>query len=505
MNKKKKIIIITLSIIILIIAFRMGYSYLVNKNKKYSSIDDFNNIKELVNYYNCEYKGIKNSKEENYTKDIYIIFSEDPITKDGETNKIFYENLISLISAKMERKDYRIIDENKQLTIRVKFDKEGKVGYTINDYSNYFENLKSLYTINNEKKDSTIHSNIVSRELQNIINNGWIRRNSGLGEKTSTCDNYDIYWNNGYKIKTINNKIYNIIFLNNYQGEVLQGVTTGMTTEDIKRVLGEPTYIDNSEIEVIGYKLDNIYAFFTDGEISVYRLDEFNEEDNKKFASLMTKLNSDKDYNSFLSELTNLYPDYSEYIQESNHINIKYPLRGFESNFGQDANNGITIYNNYQGNITEDISIDDVKNSKKLPANTYLNLERNLVFDEELERLNDELITRDYYDNEGLAKGEFAVNSKYAVYYNKIYKEYVFYSIDKNNPDFEIRVQNATGIYTLTDNYFVYGVTNDGIYVIDTNNMNASKIANDTGNCIIDRIENNVIYYDNTSITLSFN
>ena len=56
MNKKKKIIIITSIIIILIIAFLIGYSYLVNKNKTYSSVDDFNDIKELVNYYNCEYK-----------------------------------------------------------------------------------------------------------------------------------------------------------------------------------------------------------------------------------------------------------------------------------------------------------------------------------------------------------------------------------------------------------------------------------------------------------------
>ena len=406
MNKKKKIIIITSIIIILIIAFKIGYSYLVNKNKTYSSVDDFNDIKELVNYYNCEYKGIKNSKEENYTKDIYIIFSEDPITEDGNSNKNFYENLISLISAKMEEKNYRIIDENKNLTIRVKFDEEGKVGYTINNYSNYFENLKSLYSINNEKKDSSISSNITSKELQNIISNDWIRRISTLGEKTSSCDNYDIYWNNGYKIKTINDQIFNIIFLSNYQGEVLQGITVGMTAEQIKSVLGEPTYADNSEIEVIGYKLDNIYIFFSDREISVYRSDEYNEEDNKKFASLMTKLNKDKDYNSFLSELTSIYSDYSEYVQETNYVNIKYPLRGFEINFGQGFNNGITIYNNYQGNITEDITIDDVKNNKQLPANTYINLERNLVFDEELERLNNDLINRNYYDTEELKKGE---------------------------------------------------------------------------------------------------
>lgn len=505
MNKKKKIIIITSIIIILIIAFIIGYSYLVNKNKTYSSVDDFESIKELVNYYNCEYKGMKNSKEENYTKDIYIIFSEDPITEDGETNKMFYENLISLISAKMEKKDYRIIDENKQLTIRVRFDEEGRVGYTINGYRNYFENLKSLYNINNEKIDNITQINIVSKELQNIIDNNWIRRNSNLGNKTSSCENYDIYWSDGYKIRTINNKIYNIIFLNKYQGEVLQGITTNMPTDEIIKVLGEPTYENELEVQVIGYKLNNLYVFFTNGEISVYRSDEYNEEDNKKFASLMTKLNKDKDYNNFLTELTNLYPDYSSYEQEKSNIKITYPLRGFEINFGQNVNNGITIYNNYKGYITEDISIDDIKNNKQLPANSYLNLERNIVFDEELDRAFFNFYNRNPFDETDLTKGNFAQSSEYTVYYNNIYSQYTFFSVNEDKPDFEIRVQNATGIYNLTDNLFVYGVTNDGIYMIDTNTSNISKIINDTGNCIIDKVEDNIIYYDNTSIPIIYN
>ena len=51
MKKKKKLIISILIIIILLILLGNLFSYLINKNKSYNSIDDFNSVKELVEYY----------------------------------------------------------------------------------------------------------------------------------------------------------------------------------------------------------------------------------------------------------------------------------------------------------------------------------------------------------------------------------------------------------------------------------------------------------------------
>ena len=501
MKKKKKLIII-ITVIILLLVLGNLFSYLINKNKKYDSIDDFDTIKELVEYYGCKYKNTKNSKEDGFTKDIYLSFMDNPIDEEGNTNKTLYEQIIRLISMKM-LDNYRLIDEERNLIVRVNVNNNKTINYTINDIDNYFENLKSLYTLNNIKEENTTNINIVSKEIQSMIENNWIRRKVSLGQKTSTYENYDVYWNNGYKIRTINNKIYNIVFIKNYQGDVLQGITVGMTNEEIRNVLGSPTYENHSEIEVIGYKLENLYVFFSDGEISVYRIDEFNAEDNKKFASLTTRFFKDKDYNTFLSELTELYPDYSIYTQENDYINIKYPLRGFEISLGNNIKSGITIYNNFIGNITEDISMEDVKTNKTLPQNTYLNLEVNLVFYDELERTNGEIFTRDPLDIENLQKGKFAQSKEFSVYYNDTYSSYTFYSINKNYPDFEFRAQNATGIYSLNNNLFVYGVTNDGIYVVNAYTMQNAKIIDVEGECIIDRVENNTIYYDNTSIKVS--
>ena len=51
----------------------------------------------------------------------------------------------------------------------------------------------------------------------------------------------------------------------------------------------------------------------------------------------------------------------------------------------------------------------------------------------------------------------------------------------------------------------VYGVANDGIYVVDCYKMQNAKIVDADGECIIDRVENNTIYYDNTMVKVSTN
>ena len=501
MKNKKKIIII-ISLIILFFVIGIIASQIKKKNKSYNSLDDFDDIKELVEYYGCDYKKMKNSEEKDFSKDIYLTFKEDTIDNDGKTARFTYETLIKLISQKLEYINYRIIDESRNLTVRVMFDENKNGYYTINNLNNYFDNLESLYNINNKKEEKINKVDIVSTELQNIINNDWIKKKINLGNKTATCENYDIYWNNGYKIRTINNKIYNIIFTKNYSSEILKGIKVGMTNEEIKNVLGNPTYENNTEIEIIGYKLEKMYAFFSNGEISIYRPDEYNEEDNKKFASLVTKLFEDKDYNTFLSALTELYPDYSTYTKEENYINIKYPLKGFEISFGKNIDSGITIYNNFNGNITNNISIDDIKENKKIPTNTHINLQTNLVFSEESYRTTSDYLSRNPYDDLQEENGSFARTNKYTVYYNQQYSEFIFYSKNRETQDFQIRLTTTNGIYKISDNLFVYGVKNNGLFIINADNGQINKIVDSNSDCEITKIENNIIYYDDTQINI---
>ena len=501
MKKNKRKILIIASIVIAILIIAIIVTNINKKNKKYNSVNDFGSIKELVEYYGCKYIGIKNSSEDGYEKDLYLSLMDDPIDEEGNVERTKYENIFKLISIKIGYINYRIIDESRNLTIRINIDEDKNGYYTVNGINNYFENLKSLYNINNEKEEKIASINIVSNELNSIINNDWIRKKAALGSQTSTCGNYDTYWNNGYKVRTINNKIFNIIFTKNYVYEVFQGIKTNMTNDEIRQVLGAPIFSSNSEADIIGYKFDSVYAFFAEGEISVYKADEYDESKNKEFAKLVTTLNKDGDYNTFLTNLTDLYPDYSNYTQEEDYVTITYPLRGFEVNFGKYVKNGITIYKNFKGNITEEITIDKIKENKIMPANIYIKSAENLVFKEEENRFQEDKIIRNPYDDIASSK-DVAKSSKYRVIYNGVYSTLNFYSRDKENQDFEIRAINQTGIYVLRDNLFVYGIRNDGLYVINAETKQTSKIVDSNGECIINKIENNTIFYDDASVQI---
>ena len=165
----------------------------------------------------------------------------------------------------------------------------------------------------------------------------------------------------------------------------------------MENILGKPTYEDDNT-GIIGYKCEYFYIFFTGDEISIYHPDEYNEQDSKKFGELVTELNKTGDMNTFLNKLTNLYPNYASYYTNNNYVNIVYPLQGFEVTMGASNNNGITIYNNFQGYITDSITINDLKQNKQMPANVYTRLDTNLVFSEEMQRKIMDDFNRNPYD-----------------------------------------------------------------------------------------------------------
>lgn len=449
--KKKKTIIIALVLIISLIVV----GNIANKNRKYNNVEDFKSIKELVEYYGCTYIKMSGSEEDGYEKDIYITFAEDPITDTGYSKKTEYEKIISQVEAKAKNKDIRIIDESRNITIRIKYDSNSKVAnYTINNISNYFDIMESKYQIENSKTTAITSINIKSELLNSILDNNWNKKSIALANKTTECDDYDIYYNDGYKVKTLNGKIYNIIFNSKYTKEIAENIKTGMTNEEIKKQLGNPSFEDANN-QLIGYKTEKLYMFFKDGEISIYRVEELNQETNSKFAELVTKLNTSGDYKTFLNNLTDLYPDYSEYIQSDSYVSIKYPLKGIFIKFGAKEKNGITIYNNYKGKIAEEVSIDDIKDKKILPANVYTKLDTDMVYETEQSR-----VEKDYGNRHPIDGIELAMTTKYVVL-KQDSDMYSFYSIDKKEIDSTIRIANFQSIKSVSENEFTY-VTEDG-------------------------------------------
>ena len=380
--KKKSIIVISI-IIIFLLAITISIKSIKQEKTK-------NTLKKIAEYYECEFVKEKNANEKGYSKKIFWIYDVPPVdADDGIQYKEQYETVLKAIAAQI-KENFILIDNKHSIEIRVKYNPENnKISYLINNDNNFFQNEanKQIAKLQKEKPTTTI--NIISTELQHTIENEWSRKKSEntYGNKIKSESNYDVY-SNGIKVKTINSKIYNLIFVKEYKGNVFENITAGMSNETIRSILGEPTY-ENTEADLlIGYKTEKFYVFFSNGQISIYPVESFDENKNKQFAEIISEyINNTSIYKETLQKITQLYPDYSEYIQQKDNIELKYPLKGFEIKMGNNEESGIYIYSNYNGLITPNIKKEDFQ--VKTLNNVYL-VNSNFIFEEELARINNQ-------------------------------------------------------------------------------------------------------------------
>ena len=493
-NKKKFFIIFLIIICIIALAI---ISILVKKNKPKTSLSDFSSIKEIVEYDGHTYISMENSKEDGFDKDIYISFSKSPVNEDGTTNQKLYEIVISHVAGMLKGENFRLIDVDKNVVVKIKFNDNDEVStYTINDDLKYWEHIKTNYQIGNSKEEQLSNFTITSTILEDIINNNWNYNNISLGTRESIVDNYEIFFDEGYKVRKIGSEIYNIVFTQNYNGKILNGITSTTSLENVENILGNPTLKDDIN-NIIGYKSNYFYIFFTGDEASIYPSDKYDEQKSKKFGELITELNKTGDMKTFLNKLTDLYPDYILYNtdENNNYVDIIYPLEGFEVVMGDNKNNGITLYGNFKGYITDSITIDDLKQNKKVPANVYTKLDKNLVFEMGVKQLAKDSFVRNPYD-----KAYLVQTKEYTVL--KQNNTYTFYSRDKSKIDSTLKINNLTKILSYDDTTFIYGIKNDGIYVYNAETLESRRIVEGEKNFNIERIENNTIYYDDTFVNL---
>ena len=502
MRKNKEKFKIGIKILILII-FMITILLIILKKRNMSS-----NIKDIIEGYGSTFYSIQSSEEKDYKKDINVLFNVDPIEENGVTNQYYYERIIAEISSKMNKKNYRIVDEDRNMIIRVKYNENGSVKYSINNEYNYFDYLNQQYTIQNaiNEDEFEIDLTINSSLLNSLIENNWKRKKSISQSDTieSRCDEYDYYFDEGYKIRTINSQVYNIIYTKQYKGNVVNDITTQMDNFDIMEKLGSPLYMNNS-YELIGYKTKDFYIFFYDGEISIYKNEVFNEEENKKFAELFTNYLNTSDYEAFINDLKELYPDYSEYKNDDKEIKITYPNKGFIITVGN-QHNYMEVYSNYRGLLNNEVTIDNLKNDGKTINGIKMYADKNLIFQEEIYRTMQDSNRRNLqFDIRPEELNTlYVIGKKFTIIKeNNIYK---VYSKDKENIDSEFQIDENIYIYEYNDNTFIYGIKNKGIYYYnaETGN-NGTIILDEEGECKIKKIEEQNIYYDEKIVPLNLN
>ena len=351
--------------------------------------DNLNSVKDVCDYLGCTYINTKKSTEKNFKLDVYINFKYPAVSFVGRmvsSYKSFYEDVIINIADKMDD-NFRIIDESNSIIVKVKMSKNAVTGttnatYLINNNPKFFDDEVSKLSLKNILDEQNKYSNIVvkSEMLQSLIKNNWNAQISIQNMKEQS-GKYYVY--NGYKVRMLGNSVYNIVFDKDYKGEIFDGITTGMDQEKIYNALGNSFYFGTDIGTPLGYKTRDYYAFFIDGKISIYKREAFNQNKNEQFNALTTQYNQDGNYKGLIESVTKIYTDYIVKESTNDKIDIQFPLEGFEIRFGYKENNGILIFDNFEGKAIENKTLSDIQKENKIPENIHIVYD-NLMFEDSL-------------------------------------------------------------------------------------------------------------------------
>ncbi len=461
----KTIIFMSLIIVVCIV---IGIITNIRNNSSSRIIDPMNisTIKEAVEYHESKYISENDSAEPGYYKDVYVVFKYEPYVEEtDEVNREYYEDLLEEIAKVILYRSYIIRDNEKDITIKV-ICKEGRLDRIIlNDIEDYFTYIESKISSKNFEKIEDVNLEVTSDIITNLINEGW-QSGYDFGEKSSLFNNYETYLNSGLRVRKIQDKVYNVVFTEDYEGTIIENLTPSSSTKQVKSMLGEPSFEDE-ELDVVGYKTKDFYVFFGNGEASVYRTYSGNV---KEFFDLADKYFSDKytdsDLLNFMNDLTYMWKDYTTYQYTGSSVFLSYPLKGIEIKINFEGENGILIYNNVKSELSA------VRNH--LESTSYTSkLQIDSVFEAEKRRRNEENQIQEKIEEykEELADDDSHGESlRYEIYplidSNGYINSMKFVSQVKELPNRELN-DTISDYYWEDDSHFLYLKEGSGCFIYD--------------------------------------
>lgn len=471
------------------------------KNTDEINIANFQNIQEVLEYYNCTYIKQEKSVENVYEIDVYAKLSKKLYENEKTSNENFYNRLIKLSASVLNYKSFRIIDTENDIKIAVECDENGIKKIFINGIEDYFTYMNSQQSLKEYKEIKTTDFGIDAEELSKLIQNSWSVNSLDLGKADGIFQEYEQYLAKGIKIRKINGKIYNIVFTKGYTNSVISGIMVREGFDVAKSKLGTPSFED-TENNVYGYKGNECYVFFSKDEISVYRRPT--ENDYSDFVKLANKLSSSElDLYQFMNELTYLWPDYSKYVVNQDSFYITYPLKGIAVKCNYDNTNAILIYNNC-GMTTSQIS--QCLNMPEVLAQMQVDN----VFETEKDRVQNtqSLLTNcEKFVEENKTENNPLINSEYSFFAEKdengnINKVY-FVSKDGNKANREM-IEYIDTYAWLSDTLFLYSIPQKGIYCFNLESNQKISIITGKEEFKIQSCNNNLLKYDDTEIQINF-
>lgn len=501
-NYKKIIkIIVPIALIIIVIVMisnnikRVQENEKIAKIKQYTSIDDFKTLEEVAIYMDCKYIKQEKSKTDGYEVDLYLELKVAPFTQNI-SNQSYYEQLFAYCAKVLGYNNFAIIDTNKDLVALIKCNKDNMTisNYYINGNEQYFQTEQSKIAKEQYIEIKEFEFIPTSTQLKELIKQNWNANNSLFGTKDGDFKNYSIYFDEGISVRKIDGTVFNIVFNEKYSQEVLKGVTTQSTKEQVITTLGKPHFENN---ELIGYKTNDFYIFFYKNEISIYRKEI--SDTNLEFAKIVEKYSNNNNIIQLTTELKNTWKDYNLYKYDTNYVVLQYALRGVSIMYNYNNNNGIFIYNNFKGNVDLTTTYQEIlNNEKEIPNKIYLE-NKNLVFEAEKNRiLNQNTINYDVsniiknYSQDYILDITTIQDSTYNI---------KFISKDKQNINRELKEYINSGIWLDNEN-FIYSVNEKGIYKFNVKNNTYTTIKTGKEIFKINKLENGILHYNDTSIDL---
>lgn len=341
----------------------------------YDTSIEYDDVKLAFEAYGCMYI-------ENVDDTYFVNFAKDIFKEDGSPNVTYFENLIHSVAKTAQVTSFVINDEKKQIKIEVVYNKNGDTfSYSINNKPGYFKNINyDAY-----KKVSEIvpvqYNNIpITNELLKKLtdNNMKIINELGSGNPHETEGQYSIFFNKTVKTRNYNGRVRNIVFYNDYQDEIFEGIKVGMAPNIILEKYPQYAFKDK-ENKYVAYRTKDYYVFCYKDEISLY---PYSYKDNQVMLDCIEEYIEDKNIKRFSENVRKAYAnyDYYEFNEEEKNLIIHYPANGIMIDIKHNDPNGIVVYNNFY--ITEKL--------KKQAAEGKIKIElsKNSIEEEEKARIN---------------------------------------------------------------------------------------------------------------------
>lgn len=496
-KKYKKKIVAAASLICIAILIYIIIN-IIDSLKPPTSIGDFKSAKQVIEYMGSTYI----SEEGALSRNIYLKFKYKLYNDDNTSNEKYFNEMINTLSGVLKYNNFNLIDDDNVIYISVECSKSKKAvsSVMINGSENYFSESDSKKAIENYTKINEISLSINSNVLNNVIRNNWNYSDTLFGTKDSYYNEYNIFFDEGIEVKNVSRgsevsspkQVFNIVFNSKYDKKIVNDLGTSSSLEEVENKLGKP-HFGSAEAGLIGYKSNNLYIFFNlKNEVSVYPIKTQNNND---FARIVGEFVTNGKPDKLLNELPEIWTYYDAYIEnsESNSKELLYTLYGVKIQFNVSKEQGVIIYNNFSGNITESTNISDIlNNSKKLPNNVYFK-NKDLVYENEEKRTFYSIDTQFMKQSD-----DFII---YSTLFDDDYYNIKFISKNDNYPNSEL--SDTVNSFEFLDNTkIVYSVKNVGIYTYDIVSKNKITVIEGKEEFNIKEIKDGILYYDNTNVNI---